>query len=471
MNLTVNHNHNMQSTGQQILTPEVSNDYREGKIETGLNPDYAFSVLEQMGGFRFLKTIIPGVENLDPRKRASKRSFLTDSFYKDERKELSFVLDQWIDVLENRDEQIDQLIMQLQADYVKAERCLQDNLADVREEIKELEITYRGMESFFDNVGAEKVDFVSFMNVNKNRLSDYNSEDTKAVENELNNLYDQLDLRKSHSLVLMPGYLGDADNVRFWAKVAHKNKAMIVTDFEDSYTYDDLIQRLKKTYLMDNDINLSSVVMVSNYILARRKSELADEMDDLYIPASPSVVGRMCDTEHIRISQGVAGKRYGMINDVLSVRFNMLKSELTLLIDYGIVPLIEMEGRIYAFSNRTLYNGPIDALKEYTIVRVFDWVSKVIQQFCNDEALVIWDSSTKAELSENIHAFLTRYKGNEQLFENYTLKEITQDPVTKNVLVQVEIRPFYATRNFLIELTGTKQQSNIMSWEQQIIQN
>lgn len=454
----------------QIIQQEIYTTERNYDNNKNDNPQLAFSNLERIGGFRFLKSIIRGIEIMDPHKRASKQAFLTDPFHKEERETLGIVIDQWIAILENDNESIEEAILYLQELYHRLERSLIDNLASVREEIKNLEVTYRGVESFFENLGKEKTDNVCMMNVDKSRLLDYNSEDTKAVVEELNNKYDQLDLKNSHSIILIPGYLGDADNIRFWAKKARKNKALLVTDFEDSYSYNELIQRFKKSNIGDNDISLSCVVMACNYILARRRSEISDEDDDLYIPASTAIAGRMCDTENIHISQGVAGKRHGMINEALSVRFDMLKSELTLLIDLGIVPLIETDGRIYAFSNRTLYNGPIDALKEYTIVRVFDWVSKVIQQFCNDEALVIWDSKTKSELTENILCFLTKYKGSEQLYENFTLKEITQDPITKNVLVSVEIKPFYATKNFLIELTGTKQQSNIMNWEQSISQ-
>lgn len=455
----------------QFIQQETCMAQRNHDINKNDNPQSVLSAIENIGGFRFLRSIISGIDVMDPRKRAAKQAFLTDSFHKEDRKSLSFIIDQWIDILENNDDSIEDQIYHLQETYHRLERSLADNLASVRDDIRDIEVTYRGIECFFKNTGKEQIDFVSMVNVDKSRLSDYNSEDTKTVVNELNNQYDQLDLKNSHSIILIPGYLEDADNIRFWAKAARKNKALLVTDFEDSYSYLELVQRLKKANIGDNDICLSSVVMACNYILARRRSERADENDDLYIPASTAIAGRMCDTEHIHISQGVAGKRYGMINEALSVRFDMLKSELALLIDHGIVPLIETEGRVYAFSNRTIYNGPVEALKEYTIVRVFDWVSKVIQQFCNDEVLVIWDSSTKSELTENIQRFLTKYKGNEQLYENYSLKEITQDPITKDVVVSVEIKPFYATKNFLIELVGTKQQSNIMNWEQSIYQN
>ena len=68
-------------------------------------------------------------------------------------------------------------------------------------------------------------------------------------------------------------------------------------------------------------------------------------------------------------------------------RLDLLKSELTALIDKGVVPMTFEENRVMAFSNRSLYNGATVGLQEYPIVRVFDWIGKVFSNFFNDEAL------------------------------------------------------------------------------------
>ena len=104
-------------------------------------------------------------------------------------------------------------------------------------------------------------------------------------------------------------------------------------------------------------------------------------------------------------------------------------------------------------------------LQEYPIVRVFDWVSKVIQQFCNDEAFVIWDATVKSEMVENIQSFLSKYKGAGKLYENYSIKGVNRDPETGYIHVQVELKPFFAAKNFLIELTGMTDKGKMtMKW-------
>lgn len=426
--------------------------------------------LDDYGGMRFIKSLIRETENLDPRRKALHDIFLSDPLYKDQRKELKETLSIWIDCLEKEFDDADGIAKHCMDQCHRVERNLSDNMFTVREEIKELEKTYRVLDSFFSNVGQEKTDCLHVMNVNKKSLLEMDSKSSKAVIKEISDKYDTLDLRESYSLLLIPGYLDSGVNIQDWAAIAHKNKAILITDFEDSLKYDDLLFRLEKSNLQSADRNNSSLIVACNYILARRKSELSTEDDDLYIPPSGAIAGRMCDTDNISIAQGVAGKKYGSLNKVPSVRFNLLKSELTKLIDMGVVPLVEIDGQVMAFSNRTPYDGPTIELQEYPIVRVFDWVSKVIQQFCNDEAFIIWDATIRSEMVENLQHFLSKYKGTGKLYENYSIKGVNKDATTGNILVQVELKPFFAAKNFLIELTGKTEKGKMtMTWEDNLI--
>lgn len=146
---------------------------------------------------------------------------------------------------------------------------------------------------------------------------------------------------------------------------------------------------------------------------------------------------------------------------------DLRKSEIAALIDEGVIPMVEEDGRTMAFSNRSLYNGATLGLQEYPIVRVFDWIGKVFQNFFNDEAFINWNSQVKAELQQAVHDFLSDYKGPGKLIENYNLKGINQDPKTKDISIQIELKPFFAAKNFLIELTGHNGTAGV-DWEQNV---
>lgn len=457
----------MATEEQKIVSSESLGFKEREKIE---NPaellQNSISGLDKFGGFQLLKGLIKGVENMDPRRKAVKNIFLSDSAYLDARKRLTNELSLWIEILEKGGDPME-IIESCKAECEKAEENLKNNLFNVHEEIKNLEVTYRALDSFFANAGQGKIDCITLMNVNKEELGDNDSEDTLAIRDELEQYYDRLSLKNNYSMLVVPGYLGDSDTVRMWAQTAYRNKVIMVTDFKDSMNFEMLKDELDDANLQGQDAYLANIIMTCNYILGRKKSEIANEDDDLYIPASAALAGKMSNTEEIVIAQGAAGKKYGTLGNVKGARMDLRKSEIASLIDQGVIPMVEEDGRTMAFSNRSLYNGATLGLQEYPIVRVFDWIGKVFQNFFNDEAFTNWNPQVKSELQQAVHDFLSDYKGPGKLIENYSLKGINQDPKTKDINIQVELKPFFAAKNFLIELTGHNGTAGV-DWDQNI---
>ena len=457
----------MATEEQKIVSSESLGFKERERIE---NPSELLQAsingLDKFGGFQLLKGLIKGVENMDPRRKAVKNIFLSDAAYADARKRLTNELSLWIDILDRGGDPME-IIESCKTECEKAEENLKNNLFNIHDEIKNLEVTYRALDSFFANAGQGKIDCITLMNVNKEELGDNDSEDTLAIRDELEQYYDRLSLKKNYSMLVVPGYLGDADTVRMWAQTAYRNKVIIITDFKDSMNFEMLKDELDDANLQGQDAYLANIIMTCNYILGRKKSEIANEDDDLYIPASAALAGKMSNTEEIVIAQGAAGKKYGTLGNVKGARMDLRKSEIASLIDQGVIPMVEEEGRTMAFSNRSLYNGATLGLQEYPIVRVFDWIGKVFQNFFNDEAFTNWNPQVKSELQQAVHDFLSDYKGPGKLIENYSLKGINQDPKTKDINIQVELKPFFAAKNFLIELTGHNGTAGV-DWDQNI---
>jgi hypothetical protein len=449
----------------QASAPELQ---ERKKIENpeGLLKD-SIGGLDKFGGFQMLKGLLKGVDNMDPRRKAVKNIFLNDAAYKDARKKLQNELELWVSILENGGTDPMAVIDSCKAKRDKAEENVKNNLFTIHDEVRKLEVAYRALDSFFANAGQGKIDCVTLMNVNKDELGLHDSEDTKAIREELEQYYDRLNLKNNYSLLVVPGYLGDAATIRMWADTAYRNKVIMVTDFKDSMNFSMLKDELDDASLQGQDAHLANVIMTCNYILGRKKSELADEDDDVYIPGSGALAGRMSNTEEIVIAQGAAGKKYGTLSNVKGARLNLRKSEIAALIDQGVIPMVEEDGRTMAFSNRSLYNGATIGLQEYPIVRVFDWIGKVFQNFFNDEAFTNWNSQVKGELQQAIHDFLSDYKGPGKLIENYNLKKLDQDPKTKDIKIEVELKPFFAAKNFFIELTGHNGTAGA-EWEQEV---
>ncbi len=358
-----------------------------------------------------------------------------------------------------------EIIEACKSECEKAERNLSENLFCVHDEIRNLEVTYRSLDAFFANAGQGKIDCITLMNVNKEELRDHDSDDTLAIRDEIEKHYDRLSLKNNYSMMVVPGYLGDADTVRMWAQTAYRNKVIMVTDFKDSMDFGMLKTELDCANLQGTDAYLGNIIMTANYILGRKKSEMAGEDDDLYIPASGALAGRMSNTEDIIIAQAAAGQKYGTLDNVKGTRMDLRKSEIAAIIDSGVIPMVEEDGRTMAFSNHTLYNGASKGQQQYSIVRVFDWIGKVFQHYCNAHAEEIWTPALRAEITQDIHSFLSDYKGPGGIIEKYTNLKVEQDPKTKDISINVEITPFFAAENFFIELTGKNTVAG-MDWEQ-----
>ena len=425
----------------------------------------SLSGLDKFGGFQLLKGLIKGVENMDPRRKAIKNVFLNDSAYEDARNRLKNELSLWVEILESGGKDPMEIVDSCKEECQKAERNLSENLFCIHNEIRNLETTYRSLDAFFANAGQGKVDCITLMNVNREELGDHDSEDTQAVRDELERYFDRLNLKNNYSMLVVPGYLGDAETVRMWAQTAYRNKVIMLTDFKDSMNFEMLKEELDDASLQGTDPYLGNIVMTANYILGRKKSELAGEDEDLYIPASGALAGRMSNTEETVIAQAAAGKRYGTLDNVKGARMDLRKSEIAALIDLGVIPMVEEDGRTMAFSNHTLYNGASKGLQEYSIVRVFDWIGKVFENYCNDHAMEIWTPAIKSEITQDIHSFLSDYKGPGGIIEKYTNLKVDQDPKTKDISINVEITPYFAAQNFFIELTGRNTAAGV-DWEQ-----
>lgn len=425
--------------------------------------------LEEYGDFDLLETMADGLENLNPESRAAKRIFLQDGEFAEQRKRLKSDILVWLNILDSDAVTASEAVEKCQEAAKAVEKNILQNLGSVHEQTSRLEIAYRSLGEFFANAGQAKLKCLNLINVDKECLDDPDGKMFNAVREELNRSYDRLSLKDNYSLLVSPGYLGSKQVVDMWGQLAYRNKVMLVTDYVDSPTLKLLNKGLDKTSLSGPDAYLANVIMACNYILGRKKSDVTNEdEDDLFLPPSAAIAGRMTNIDETPISQGIAGKKYGTIDMAKGTRLDLLKSELTALIDKGVVPMTFEENRVMAFSNRSLYNGATVGLQEYPIVRVFDWIGKVFSNFFNDEAFKNWNGRLAQELREQVIDFLEDYKGPGKLIEGYSNPKIIRNETTKDIEIEIELKPFFAAKNFYIKLTGHNGENGVTEWTNEI---
>jgi hypothetical protein len=410
--------------------------------------------LLKVGGFDLLETTIDGASNLNPDKKARKKIFLSEASKKADRKQLKKRLALWHKLLSETDT-IAEAVEQGQQRVEQTEQQLTDNLKTAVEATHELEQAYRSVALFFKNTDQDSVKNISVMNADKDQLQDLdNTTFIDAVSQELEQNYDRLDLRDNYSLLVVPGYLGSNKVIDKWAKIAHKNKVMMVTDFEHYDTPEDVIELFEEANLTGAEAHKSNVVMAANWLVGRGKLEEIGEEEDLFVPPSSALAGRIYAT---LASQVTAGRKHGTLNEVEGVKFPLRKSEIANLEKIGLVPMVNEYGRVMAFSAKTLFNGDNIGLQTYSVVRVFDYVTKVLIDFLNRRAFENWDHNMRMDIQGQIVRFLDGIAGPGKLIEKFSVKKFERDPDQKDrILLDIHMVPYFPAKTFLVSLDGTK---------------
>lgn len=410
--------------------------------------------LAKFGGFDLIESTIEGTQNLNPDRKARRNIFLTESQKKNERETLQKALALWAKVLESSNE-ITDMVSLCEEKAAQSEKVLQQNLAKAIDETKDLERSYRNVALFFKNTESDKLKNVSFINCELDQMKDLdNTRFIDTVNEELKMNFDRLDLRNNYSILVMPGYLGSNKVLEKWAKIAHEHKVMMVTDFEHLDAPDDVMEMFEMANLTGGDKYRSNVMMTCNWLVGRGKYDQLGEEDDLFVPPSGALAGKIYKT---LMSQVTAGKKFGSMNETDGVKFELKKSEIANLEKMGLVPMVKEYGKVMAFSAKTLFNGDNLGLQTYSVVRVFDYVTKVLMDFLNRRAFENFNANTRKDLMGQIVKFLDGITGPDKLIEDFTIRRFEQDPVQKDKIhLDIHMKPYFPAKNFMIKMEGQK---------------
>jgi hypothetical protein len=453
----------------QLKSP-AAGEYKVNELQATapVSLEESLKGLDRVGNFDFLEAIVDGIDNLNPAKKARGKIFRTDSDKKEQRKQLKLKMQMWVDLL-SQTNSVAEMTEISSAKANTAEKLLKGNLKKVLETTHDLEQSYRSVNLFYKNTESTKLKNVNIMNASMDQLTDL--DEPKFIEHvaeELNSEYDKLDLRKNYSLMVIPGFLKSNKVVDKWAKIAYKNKVMMVTDFENIETPDDVLDLFVDGNFTSGDAHKANVIMTCNYIVGRGKKTEVGEEEDMYVPGSAALAGKMYCT---KLSQPVAGKTYGSIDEVDAVRFDQKKAAISALENAGLVPFVGEWGKVMPFSAKTLFSGDNLGMQTYSVVRVFDFVAKVVSDFLNRRALEIWDDKLEGNLRNQIVKFLDSITGSGQLIEKFSIGRFEQNKAQKDqIFIDINMTPFFTAKSFLVKFEGYEgEDKSVGNWEGKVV--
>lgn len=410
--------------------------------------------LSRYGGFNFLESCVNGVQNLNPERKARKKIFLTDEQKASEREALKGNINMWIELLSSSAD-ISEMLGKCKEQVESVAVKLKSSQLAAVEKVKQLEQSYRGVMLFYKNTESDKITNVTIVNASKEQVTDLdNSRFIDFIASELKQNFDKLDLRMNYSLLAVPGYLGSNKVVEKWAKIAHDNKVMLFTDFADLEKPDDVVEMFFSSNLAGGDTFKCNTTMSCNWLIGRGKYKEIGEEGDLHVSPSIALMGKVYAT---LMSQVTAGKKYGGINEVDGVVFPLKKTEISQLEKMGLIPMVNEYGKVMAFSAKTLFNGDNLGLQTYSVVRVFDYVTKVLFDFLNRRSFENWNSKTERDLRSQIVNFLDSVQGADRLIEKFKIIRFEPDKNQKDrIFLDIHMTPFFPAKSFVIKLDGTK---------------
>ena len=426
--------------------------------------------------FDIFGTTIEGVSNLNPTKKARRNIYLTESRNSEDRKQLKKRLQYWLDLLSNGAD-IPSMIKTCEEKSVQAKALYAKNIAVGLNTTSELERAYRTVDSFFKNTGLDKIKNVHFMNASREQITDLsNPIFIEKVRAELNHCYNRLDLSAHYSLLVIPGYLEKNSTLDCWAEIAHNHKVTLITDFRHLNAPDDVIDLFMDAKHTSADAFKTNVLMTSNWLVGRAGySELyMEEYPDLgvenplFIPPSAALAGKIY-TSNGTMAQVQAGNKFGKLKGVDGVAFDILKTEIAQMESIGLIPMVNEHKMVMAFSAKTLFNGDNLGLKNYPIVRTFDWVTKVLIDFLNRSAFQNFNKGTENRLKSQIGKFLNSIQGNGKLIKSFKILDLSQDPNDKNTInLKIHLTPFFAAKNFMLSMSGTDGGDGAPDWNSDV---
>ena len=438
----------------KIETTNTASQAQESVKKSPISLEKSLDKLVRYGGFDLLEASIENVQNVNPERNARRKIFLTESSKQKERDTLKKTLELWASVLKQSDSLVE-MVAHCEDQQKSAEELLSKNLYNAVEATRELEANYRTIALFYKNTEEDKIKNVTVMNASLEQLKDLdNTRFIDTIHAELSDNYDRLDLRNNYGLLVIPGYLGSNMVVEKWAKIAHENKVMLVTDFEHLDEPDDVMEMFEEANLTGGNVYRANVLMTCNWLVGRGRFNEIGETTDLFVPPSAALAGKIYKT---LMSQVTAGKKFGGINEVDGVRFDLKKSEIANLESLGLIPMVNEYGKVMAFSGKTLFNGDNLGLQTYSVVRVFDYVTKVLMDFLNRRAFENFTATTRKDIMNQIVQFLDSITGPKNLIENFEIRRFEQDPRQKDrIYLDIHMKPYFPAKNFLIKMDGHK---------------
>jgi len=437
----------------------------------GLSEQEINDRLDRFDGFEEL--LAPLAENLNrfaPDAKSKKNRFLQDDDLVQERQELLDRLQAYVSFLDNSEvSNHKQVREKAQEKLDKNEDLINENLAAILKETRDMERTYRELELFYTNAAPTKVKNITILNVHPEALLDPDSNLVyNAVETKLMDEARSVDQRKAYSLLVIPGLWRSKrpkNIIEKYTKLAGSSRVSFLTDFADCESVEETIsesESKKWQGFKGPELHHSKLIVFANHLVLRGMDEDLGEVNDMKGSIAMAVAGKMYSE---KISQPIMGEMNGSISGCQGLAFRTVQDEVTDLSEAGMNSTMNAYDKDLVYDSCTAFDGAEYPLKRYPVVRTFDYVNRVLRHYLGKVTGQQLDQKRANHVRDTIQDFLNQLT-EQKIINGGMVKTFEWDKrIPDRINVNIDITPLWAVRTFVYKLSAAKNETPESSLE------
>ena len=293
------------------------------------------------------------------------------------------------------DDSYEATVKKIQGQIDKAESMRDALLAQVFQQIRPIERTYRELMLFFENSKVQdgkvrKPVELFVLNADPKAMKDVYSMSVAAIENFCRKRNDNFNFRDDICNLVVPGHLPQQVREKF-EEIANAWGMLLVTDTDDEKSFKNLERNFlpggKYEFMKRPEDRAASDVVTMGYLQLRAKHWFEKDVeggDDLYGPPSVAFAGAVARTDDAQgLAQGPVGSRFGQISGAEKCRIEPLISEMEhLSMERQLVPVIrDADNHLCFFGCRTQAEDPYGVLKFFTSYRILRFLERCCRHY------------------------------------------------------------------------------------------
>ena len=293
------------------------------------------------------------------------------------------------------DDSYEQTVKKLQGQIDSAEGIRDQLLAQIFDQIRPLELSYRQIQLFFENskVGDGKIRKpveLFILNADPKAMQDIFSMNIAALEHFIVQRNDNFNFRDDICNLVIPGYYPQPIREKF-EQIANAWGMLLIGDLDDETSFKNVERNFlpggKYEFLKRPEDQAAADVCLMGYLQVRSAhwfEKNSDVSEGLYSPPSMVFAGAVARADDAQgMAQGPVGSRFGRVNGAAKARIEPLIGQMEhLSMERQLIPIIrDADNHLCFYGCRTQADDPYGVLKFFTSYRILRYLERCCRHY------------------------------------------------------------------------------------------